>query len=322
MKIRNAIAFSVVVLAGSLMAQEPAAVATPAKANAAASVHRTTTFSDQYCSGFINKERLSMKSIVAGGIDTPNTARFTAGDYIFLMGDGLKVGEKMSIVRELHDANRYELFNGQFHMIRATGQPYADLGLVSIVGHQNNVFIGKVDFSCEAILAGDIIVPQEHREQVTYEVPSHFERFPNPNKQLSGRIVMAKDFDFFLGNGAKVYLNVGAKDGVRVGDYFRVTRDFTQNLSSEVDSLSYKSPMGDDTQTVEPVMETDHQFVLPGHPVIKVKDFPRVAMGEVVVLSVTPNSATGMVSYALEDLHAGDTVEKISGPNDTASSQQ
>jgi len=42
---------------------------------------------------------------------------------------------------------------------------------------------------------------------------------------------------------------------------------------------------------------------------IHVEDMPRRAVGEVVVLSTTPTTATGMIVFALEDVHVGDRVE-------------
>ena len=44
-------------------------------------------------------------------------------------------------------------------------------------------------------------------------------------------------------------------------------------------------------------------------PAIHVADLPQRAVGEVVVISTTATTATGMVVFALEDLHVGDVVE-------------
>lgn len=324
MKMKTAITSIILGLATPLLAQQPASTVLTVSGTGAtpASLQRTVSFSDQYCDGFIAKEHIAQKNMVGGGINTPDTARYNAGEFIFLMGEGLKIGDKVAIVRELRDANRYELFKGQFHLLRATGQPYADIGHVIVVGHRNNTYIGRVEFSCEPVLPGDIVVPMPQRAQVSYEVPSHFDRFPAPNKDLEGRIVMARDFDGSIGVGQKVYLNLGSEKGVKVGDYFRITRSFTANLSSEADALSYKSPMGDDTQMVEPQFQTGHDITNPRHPVVKIKDFPRVGMGEVVVLNVTPTSSTAMVTFALQDIETGDTAERIPGPNDATTAEQ
>ncbi len=44
-------------------------------------------------------------------------------------------------------------------------------------------------------------------------------------------------------------------------------------------------------------------------PTIHVADLPRRAVGEIVVIGVTPTTATGMIVFALEDVHVGDDVE-------------
>ena len=324
MKMKTAIASIILALAMPILAQQPASTVVTVSGTAAtpASLQRTITFSDQYCDGFISKEHFSQKNMIGGGIDTPDTSRYNAGQFIFLMGEGFKVGDKVAVIRELRDPNRYELFKGQFHLLRATGQPYADIGHVTVVGHQKSTYIGRVDFSCEPVIPGDIVVPMPQRAQVSYQVPSHFDRFPAPNKDLEARIVMARDFDGTIGVGQKVYLNLGSEKGVKVGDYFRITRSFSANLANEADSLSYKSPTGDDTQKVETQFQTGHDITNPHHPVVKIKEFPRIAMGELVVLNVTPASSTAMVTFALQDIQTGDTVERIPGPNDATTAEQ
>jgi hypothetical protein len=44
-------------------------------------------------------------------------------------------------------------------------------------------------------------------------------------------------------------------------------------------------------------------------PVIHVRDLPRRAVGEIVIIGVTNTTATGMIVFALEDVHSGDDVE-------------
>ncbi len=128
------------------------------------------------------------------------------------------------------------------------------------------------------------------------------------NGKASGRIVLAKDFDLLLGTGSKVYINVGANQGVKVGDYFRAVRTYEADLRDPVDSLSFKASTTDDTQMHPPTIE-GHMFSKTKGPIINVADMPRRAMGEIVVINVTPTTATGMLVFALEDVHVGDHVE-------------
>ena len=121
----------------------------------------------------------------------------------------------------------------------------------------------------------------------------------------SGRIVLAKDFDLLLGTGSKIYMNVGANQGVKVGDYLRAVRSYEADLRDPVDSLSFKASTAEDTQKVPPSIE-GHMFTRTKGPSIHVADMPRRAMGEIVVINVTPTTATGMLVFALEDVHVGD----------------
>ena len=85
-------------------------------------------------------------------------------------------------------------------------------------------------------------------------------------------------------------------------------RSYTETLHDPVDSLSFKSRTSEDTQARPPSFEANRWTRTKG-PNIHVADLPRRAVGEVVVLNVTPTSSSGMVVFALEDVYAGDTVE-------------
>jgi len=112
---------------------------------------------------------------------------------------------------------------------------------VRVVDTRSHSAIAQVEFSCDPINPGDVVVPFVERPQVTFHVPGHFDRFAPPNGKLSGRIVLGKDFDGFLGTGMKLYMNMGSNQGVKVGDYFRVVRSYEATLQDPVDSLSFKA---------------------------------------------------------------------------------
>jgi len=269
----------------------------------------TPTRSDLYCSGFVNKELLPNANFVAGGLDTPNTVQYSdSGEMVYLTGKGYEVGKKYTVVRELHDPNRYEIFTGQFAILKAMGYPYADLATVRVVDTRSKMAIAHIELSCAPVVPGDTVVPFVEAPAVTFHPPMHFDRFIPPSHKLSGRIVMAKDFDSELGTGMKVYMNLGANQGVKVGDYFRTVRPYEDDLHNPVDSLSFKASTADDTQAKPPSME-QNMFNKTNGPSIHVADFPRRAIGEIVILSTTPTTSTGMIVFALEDMHLGDGVE-------------
>lgn len=270
---------------------------------------QTPTNADLYCAGFINKHPLPNVNFVAGGLETPNTTKFVNGDMIYLAGGGYQVGQQYTVVRELQDPNEYELFAGQHALLRATGQPYSELARVRIADTRSKMAIAEVEFSCDGVVPGDIVIPFVEKPAISFHPPVHFDRFLPSTGKASGRIVMAKDFDSELGTGMKVYMNVGSSQGVKVGDYLRAVRSYEADLKDPVDSLSFKASATEDTQKRPAIIEPTMLDAYNRGARVHVADLPRRAVGEIVVLSTTPTTSTGMIVYALEDVLSGDTVE-------------
>jgi hypothetical protein len=269
---------------------------------------QTPTAADIYCAGFITKDRVPDANYINGGLQTPTSTKFEIGELVYLAGSGYQAGQLFSVVRELRDVNEYEIYPGQKKVLAATGRPYAEVGRVRVVDTRSHSAIAQVEFSCDPINPGDVVVPFVEKPPVTFRVPEHFDRFAPPNGKLSGRIVLGKDFDSELGTGMKLYMNVGSNQGVKVGDYFRVVRSYASSLHNPIDSLSFDARTSEDTQKRPPTFEAN-RFTRTKGPNIHVGDLPRRAVGEVVVLNVTPTASSAMVVFALEDVYAGDNVE-------------
>jgi hypothetical protein len=266
------------------------------------------TYADIYCAGFISKQTLPDANFVAGGLETPTTTKFVNGDMVFLRGSGYSVGAQYTILRALRDLDEYEMYPGQKKLLKETGQPYAEVGRVRVVDTRSRSAIAQIEYSCDPINPGDTAIPFAEKPMVSFHTPLRFDRFLPASNKVSGRIVMAKDFDSQLGTGHKVYMNVGANQGVKVGDYFRAVRNYEADLQDPVDSLSFKAAISEDTQKKQPSVDPNMLTKTNG-PVIHVESFPRRAVGEIVVIGVTPTTSTGMIVFALQDVHAGDGVE-------------
>jgi len=268
----------------------------------------TPTYADVYCAGFISKRTLPDANFISGGLETPTTTKFAKGDLVYLQGSGYSAGAEFEIVRALRDVNEYEIFPGQKKLLKATGQPYEEVGRVRIIDTRSHTSIGQIEYSCDGINPGDTAIPFTEKATFNFRGPIKFDRFLPPSNKVSGRIVMGKDFDSELGTGQKVYLNVGGNQGVKVGDYFRAVRSYDADLKDPVDSLSFKAALAEDSQLKTPSVDPN-LFTKSNGPVIHVRDLPRRSVGEILILSVTPTTATGMIIFALEDVYAGDGVE-------------
>jgi len=269
---------------------------------------QTPTYSDLYCAGFISKHILPDANFVAGGLQTPSTTKFVRGDMVYLQGTGYVLGAEYEIVRELRDLNEYELFPGQAKVLKETGQPYEEVGHVKVVDTRSRDAIAQIDYSCDGINPGDTAIPFAEKQLVNFHSPIRFDRFLPATNKTSGRIVMGKDFDSELGTGHKVYINLGSNQGVKIGDYYRAVRSYEADLHDPVDSLSFKAAISEDTQKKMPSIDPNFLTRTNG-PTIHVRTLPRRAVGELVIIGVTDTTATGMIVFALEDVHAGDGVE-------------
>jgi len=304
-------------LTSTMVAQPDANGIVPTTRTAPFVRYQTPSAADRDCAGFISKGRVADANYIIGGLETPTDTKFETGEILYLAGSGYQIGQLYTIVRELHDVDEYEVYPGMRRLLTATGHPYAEIGRIRVVDLRNHSALAEVVLSCDTFNPGDVAIPYVEREPVAFHVPGHFDRFTPPSGNLTGRIVLAKDFDLVLGTGATLYLNVGSNQGVKVGDYFRVVRSYSQTLADPVDSLTFKAQTSEDTQMRPPTYEADFlarhsdmtMFGGKKGPNIHVADMPRRTVGEVVVLSTTPTSAAAMVVFAFEDVYAGDHVE-------------
>jgi hypothetical protein len=287
----------------ALMAQQPAGPAPQMAATNLTERVDAPTMSDVYCAGFITNQLVPETNFVAAGWATPHQTKYADRDYIYIQGSGFADGTLLSVVRHLKDPNRYQAFPGQNLAISAVGEPYADLGRVRVVATRSNITIAQVEFACDAINPGDLVMSYSERTIPAYRRPMPFDRFALPNGKLQGRIIMGRDFDILMGAGRRAYLNVGADQGVKIGDYFRIVRDYQISKMEPVDALSYKATTAEDTQKNPPVF-------LPA----RAGELPRRSLGEAIVLNVSPRSSTVMVTYSLEEALVGDEVEMEEPP--------
>jgi hypothetical protein len=267
----------------------------------------TPNTADLYCAGFIGKAQPKGK-FVTGGIESPFTADFGSGDVIYLHGKGYEAGTKYTVIRELRDPNRFEMFPGQFSALKAAGQAYAEVALARVIDTRPRMAVARIEFSCDTVSPGDLVIPFVDKSTVAFHPPLRFDRFALANGQVSGRIVLGRDFDTELGTGAKVYINIGSNQGLKVGDFLRAERTAGEVLNNPVDSVSFSATSYEMTQKDPAVVNPT--LLDRGHgPVIHTRDMPRRGVGEIVILGTTPTTATGMVVFSLEPVHLGDAVE-------------
>lgn len=259
------------------------------------------TYADMYCSGFISKQEFTRSNHIVAGAESPHQTQFNQGSIVYLEGTAYAEGARFSVLRALHDLNRSPAFAGQMAAVSQLGQLYAELGRVRVMAIRGKTAVAQVEHTCSEIGVGDIVVPFQEKTPVAYrDVP--FDMFPAAPGRVSARIVMAKEFDWVVGTGEKVYLSAGADKGVKVGDYFRALRTYDPAKMDTSEALSFHAPQTDDTQ--------QHKVSVPKS---KYAELPKRAVAQMIVLNVTPTSSTAMITYALDIVNVGDMVELEGG---------
>ena len=262
------------------------------------------TYADVNCAGFITTDKISESMGISGGWETPHATKFSDRDYVYVTGGAVQVGNLYTVLRHLKDPNKWEAYKGQRGSIAAAGEPYAEVGHIRVVAVRGqNVGIAQVEYSCEPIVRGDFVVPFVEKAMVTVPKAVMFDRFAAPNGKAVGRIVMGKDFDQYLGTGKKAYINIGADKGIKIGDYMRSIRNYSDAYGTAIDALSFRASTTEDTQ------KTVHSF-----PNSRLGELPRQTLGEAVVVGVYPHSSTIMFTTSIRDINVGDHVELMDGP--------
>jgi hypothetical protein len=250
-----------------------------------------------YCSGFYTNQRVSDEVRLVSGEQSAYKITFTARDIVYLskgMNQGVKPGDRFSVVRQEEDKNPVPWFKWQDKLTRAMGSHYLDLGQVEVIKAEPNVAIAKVAMSCDLMQRGDIILPFAERPTGPYKEASAFDSFAPASGKPVAMVVRGRDTAQMTGRWDTVYVNLGTGQGVKVGDYFRIFR--YQGTHSDT------IPSEKDTQ--------DRLYGFGSNPKHYAwNDLPRELLGEGIVLNASPNSATVLVTVSKTEIYSGDYVE-------------
>jgi hypothetical protein len=174
------------------------------------------------------------------------------------------------------------------------GQPYIDAGQLRVVNVQPKTSIAEVIFSCDYMQRGDVVRPYVERPAPPFKDAATFDHFAPVSGKSVGMLVVGYDWAQSYGMNNTVYVNLGTAQGVKVGDYLRIFR--------------YQGSMAETAPQTK-----NYQFEMYGFGSAPErytwKDLPREVLGEGIVLSVSRNSCTMLVTFSSADMYAGDYVE-------------
>ena len=262
-----------------------------------APVRTSVDTATMYCSGLVTSEAVPNDSYIISGEQSNTYYVFRVNDLVYInrgSSQGAKVGDEFLVMRPVNDQIQRSWFHTQPELMRAMGQPWADLGRIRVVHVDAKVSTAKVVFACDYMQRGDIIRPFAERPAPALKPNSHTVDPFAAATGKTGMVVMTKDFGQVTGNNGIVYVNLGSSQGVHVGSYLRVFRH--QGDQREV---AYQTPE-----------MIDRVFGYGSSPVRYMWDgLPREILGEGIVVRVSNNTATLMITATRHEVYVGDYVE-------------
>ncbi|MGH9729633.1 MAG: hypothetical protein ACRD4V_13735 [Candidatus Acidiferrales bacterium] len=257
----------------------------------------TTTQQDIYCSGMFTTEHVPNDVQVVSGEEANYRVTFGEGAYVYIdrgSDKGVKAGDTFLVMRPVSNETHLDFFTGQDRLMSAMGQAWEDEGRLKVVVAHRGVSVAQVTDACGYVQRGDVVLPFAERPVPTLKQEVNFDRFAPASGKKKAMIVVGKGFTMQAGPDSIVYVNLGAKQGAKVGDYLRIYRH-EDNGNSTV------------YQTYDMGTSVEGYGSAPNH--YSLKDLPREIVGEGVVLRTTPNSSTVLITYSLKQIYDGDYCE-------------
>jgi hypothetical protein len=285
----SVLGLSLLLFAGAAAAQDPNA----------APLASQPGYSAANCSGFISDQKVPEDIRLISGEQAEYKVVFSRGDYVFVnrgQDQGVRVGDRFMVVRHEKDALTANVnwFKWQNKLMKAMGISYVDAGQVRVVKVEPKVSIAEVIFSCDYMQRGDILRPYVERPAPPYKDAASFDHFAPVSGKPVGTIVSGFDYTDAFGQGTTVYINLGSAQGLKVGDYVRAFR--------------HQGEPGEITPQTG-----GYQYMLLGFGSSPTKyswkDLPRELLGEGIVLNVSKNAATVLLTFSSAEIYAGDYAE-------------
>lgn len=272
-----------------------------------------------YCAGYVQHSPIDTSRKLVGGVEEQEQFNYVENNVVYLnvgRNAGVNVGDVMTVVRPRGQVRTRWTRKGDL------GMYVQEVGTVEVIRVKAEVSVAKVKNSCDSFLLGDLVRPFEVRVAPEYSQRPAMDLYPEPSGKAMGRLFMARDNAEVISRDFIVYIDLGAEDNVKVGDYLTVFRplgdgnpyfgDWGESVSARDEgfqSFEYRGgrfsnqaarKKGDNARGR--VVTTDNAK----------EDRPsglRKVVGEMVILNVKERTATAVITRTAQEIHTGDYVE-------------
>jgi len=277
--------------------------------------------SEVACGGFIEQQSPVGQPQIVGAEQEHARRLFGQGDLLFIDAgaqQGVRVGQEFEVTRPRGQ------FRSKFSRKGGSLGIYTqEIGQLRVVRAGDRVSVAEVTLSCSDLLLGDILRPLPQSAAPAGRAEVSLDRFAEPTGKQTGHIVLARDGREALSRDQVVFIDLGAEDNIKAGDYLTVFRpeghgtlvkspgEITANARTGYESNELRGGgFSNQAQRVKNVNGSKYGETVKT-PSIKHRrpPVPRLTVGEVVVLHVEGRTATAVVTRVAQEIHTGDAVE-------------
>ncbi|HXF42288.1 MAG TPA: FlgT C-terminal domain-containing protein, partial [Pyrinomonadaceae bacterium] len=200
--------------------------------------YRIAERNNLYCAGYVQTSPIETSRRIVGAQNEQDGWLYSQPNILYLnvgANSGVKQGDEFAVVRPRGKVKTRWTNKGDL------GFYVQEVGTVEVVRVKSEFSVARVKTSCDNMLLGDLILPVEKRESPIFTQRPALDLFAEPSGKASGRLFMARDNREVLGRENIIYVDLGAEDNVKVGDFLTIYRPLGKGnlfINDEDESVS------------------------------------------------------------------------------------
>jgi len=284
----------------------------------------TVKSAEARCGGFIEYAPRDYRLEVVGAEQEQEQRIYAQGDYVFINAGtdvSLRPGQEFAVIRPRGQ------FKSQFSrkdgFLGVYTQEVARLRLTEV---RERTSVALITTSCESVLTGDQLRGSYSAIAPALRPEAQLAQFIDPETgKQQGRIVLARDGREALSRSQIVFIDLGAEDNVKAGDFLTIYRpigkgNITRFRDTEIavsSSEGFESDVfkgGKYSNQAQRAKRPNNTGVF-GAPTVKTPEIrdrrpalPRKVVGEIVITDVQRRTATAVITRVAQEIHTGDYV--------------
>ena len=281
------------------------------------------------CAGYIRLQRLPEMPEIVGAVEEQEQRMFADGDIVYINAgstQGIKEDQTFQLIRPRGDVKGVHRQKRGF-----LGTYIQDVGQLRVLKVRENTSAAQITSSCgDMVMLGDLLASRPDRESPLQRAEAVVDPLADPTGKQVGRLIMARDNREMLANSDVVYIDLGAEDNVKAGDYLTIYRPLgtgnvtrvdneeqARNRATGFQSNRYRgggmSNQAKRAKDETAFVDANGRYRYKPITTREIKRnrplMPRKIVGEMVIIDVQTRTATAIITRAVGEVHTGDWVE-------------